>query len=68
MEVGQGALRLGWLGQILQSMLCHVFQRFALEGDVNNRELIHKVTAVRLSLLARSFSLISLHPASLLLF
>ena len=33
-----------WLsGPFLQSALCQVFQRFALEGDEENRHLLHKV-------------------------
>ena len=35
---------LNWLqGSFLQSALCQVFQRFALEGDEENRRLVHKV-------------------------
>ncbi len=33
----------GWLRPILQVALCHVFQRFCLEGDKGNRELMHRV-------------------------
>lgn len=40
---GETVAREGWLREIFQTMLCHVFQRFALEGDESNRELIHKV-------------------------
>ena len=33
-----------WLkGSFLQSALCQVFQRFALEGDDESRLLVHKV-------------------------
>lgn len=36
--------QLDWLkGSFLQSALCQVFQRFALEGDEENRILVHKV-------------------------
>ena len=36
--------QLDWLkGPFLQSALCQVFQRFALEGDEESRRLIHKV-------------------------
>ena len=35
---------LDWLkGSFLQSALCQVFQRFALEGDEESRVLVHKV-------------------------
>ena len=37
-------VQLDWLkGPFLQSALCQVFQRFALEGDEENRTLVHKV-------------------------
>lgn len=32
-----------WLSGLLQSLLCQIFQRFLLEGDQENRELLHKV-------------------------
>ena len=36
--------QLDWLnGSFLQSALCQVFQRFALEGDEENKVLVHKV-------------------------
>lgn len=36
--------QLDWLkGSFLQSALCQVFQRFALEGDEENQVLVHKV-------------------------
>ena len=38
-----GPASLEWLRLILQSTLCQVFQRFALEGDEGNRELVHQV-------------------------
>lgn len=44
LAAGEGTERLPWLREVLQSMLCHVFQRFALEGVEENRELIHKVS------------------------
>ena len=42
--VSASAGRMTWLKEVLQNMLCHVFQRFALEGVEENRELIHKVS------------------------
>ena len=37
-------VQLDWLkGPFLQNALCQVFQRFALEGDEENRTLVHKV-------------------------
>ena len=35
-----------WLGAILQSVLCQVFQRFALESEEDNRTLLHEVCCV----------------------
>ena len=35
--------RLPWLAPILQGALCHLFQRFALEGDKSNMDLTHQV-------------------------
>ena len=34
---------LSWIENILQSFLCHVFQRFLLEGDEGNTHLLHQV-------------------------
>ena len=47
-EVGvAGGDRLEWLkGSFLQSALCQIFQRFALEGDTENRALVHKVIPI----------------------
>lgn len=36
----------GWLRMVLQSLLCQLFQRFALEGEEDNRQLLHKVGVV----------------------
>lgn len=37
-------VQLDWLkGPFLQNALCQVFQQFALEGDEENRSLVHKV-------------------------
>ena len=32
-----------WLQGLLQPLMCQVFQRFLLEGDQENRELLHEV-------------------------
>lgn len=42
---GHVTAAVGWLRLTLQGALCHVFQRFALEGDEGNREMIRKVRA-----------------------
>lgn len=35
-----------WLRELLQPLLCQLFQRFLLEGDQENRELLLKVQGV----------------------
>ena len=43
---GNGEVRVqevGWLKIILRTLLCQLFQRFALEGDSHIRQLLHKV-------------------------
>ena len=35
---------LPWLAVILQGVLCHLYQRLALEGDKSNADLTHQVS------------------------
>lgn len=40
---------LSWLKAVLRTLLCQVFQRFALEGDEEIRQLLHEVRQIILS-------------------
>lgn len=33
-----------WLPELLQPLICQVFQRFVLEGDEENRKILHQVS------------------------
>ena len=36
----------GWLRVVLRTLLCQLFQRFALEGDQEIQQLLHKVLGI----------------------
>jgi TATA-binding protein-associated factor len=62
-ECGVKVHEAGWLRVVLRTLLCQVFQRFALEGEPDIRKLLHKVSDERREELLTSYVAMGLFPS-----